>query len=95
MALLGFLLILPFTAAFARFSHGQRGLFVTGLVLAAAATAVLLAPDAWQVVLARRRQQDCGSRSAGVTTVLGLAAMSLAASAAVVLVLSYARGRGA
>ena len=56
--LFGSLLSLPFTNRFADLSHGQRALYLLSLVLAAAATALLLGPaptTGWCSAAARRR----------------------------------------
>jgi hypothetical protein len=48
--LFGFLLSLPFTNRFTQLSHGQRVLYLVGLLLAGLATALLLAPVAYRWV---------------------------------------------
>jgi hypothetical protein len=84
--LFGFLLSLPFTARFTRLSQGQRDLYLASLVLAAVATALLLGPVAYHSLV----------RSASMMAILGLAAVGLAVSAAVLLVTGFvASGLGA
>ncbi len=90
--LFGFLLSLPFTAMFARLSHGQRDLYLATLVLAAVATALLLGPVAYHRLVFRRGQKEHLVRSANVMAILGLIAVGLAVSAAVLLVTSYVAG---
>jgi hypothetical protein len=87
--LFGFLLAIPFTNAFARLSTGQRDLYVTTLLLAALATALLLAPVAFHRILFRQRQKEFLVRAANLLAILGLAAVALAVTATVALVLSY------
>jgi MFS family permease len=87
--LFGFLLSLPFTARFARLSHGQRDLYLGSLVMAAAATALLLGPVAYHRLVFRRGQKERLVRAASVMAILGLAAVGLAVSAAVLLVTGY------
>ena len=87
--LFGFLLSLPFTTRFARLSHGQRNLYLGSLVLAAVATALLLAPVAYHRLVFRRGQKERLVRAANVMAILGLAAVGLAVSAAVLLVTGY------
>ena len=87
--LFGFLLALPFTSRFVQLSHAQRGLYVTSLVLAATATALLLGPVAYHRLVFRQHQKEQLVNDANIMAVLGLAAVGLAVSAAVLLVLSY------
>ena len=87
--LFGFLLSLPFTARFARLSPGQRDLYLASLVLAAVSTALLVGPVAYHRLVFRRRQKERLVRAASVMAILGLAAVGLAVSAAVLLVTSY------
>src|SRR5271169_4578481 len=51
--LFGFLLSLPFTTRFVKLSHAQHGLYVAALLLAATATALLLAPVAYHRLVFR------------------------------------------
>jgi hypothetical protein len=91
--LFGFLLSIPFTARFVMLSHAQHGLYVAALLLAAIATALLLAPVAYHRLVFRRHQKEQLVRDANILAILGLAAVGLAVSAAVLLVVSLvARG---
>jgi hypothetical protein len=90
--LFGFLLSLPFTTVFTRLSHGQRDLYLATLVLSAVATALLLGPVAYHRLVFRRGQKEHLVRSANVMAILGLIAVGLAISAAVLLVTSYVAG---
>jgi Family of unknown function (DUF6328) len=87
--LFGFLLAIPFTNRFDRLSTGQRDLYVATLLLAALATALLLAPVAFHRVLFRRGRKEFLVRAANVLAIAGLAAVALAVSATVALVLGY------
>jgi len=87
--LFGFLLSLPFTNRFAQLSHGQRALYLLSLTLAAAATALLGGPVAYHRLVFRRGQKEGLVRAANVMAILGLAAVGLAISAAVLLVTSF------
>jgi hypothetical protein len=87
--LFGFLLAIPFTNKFSELSGGQRDLYVTTLLLAALAAALLLAPVAFHRILFRMRQKEFLVRSANVLAILGLVTVGLAVSATVALVLSY------
>ena len=87
--LFGFLLSLPFTNRFTRLSGGQRDLYLTCLVLAAVATALLLGPVAYHRLVFRRHRKEQLVKDANVLAILGLAAVGLAVSAAVLLVVSF------
>jgi hypothetical protein len=87
--LFGFLLSLPFTNRFVQLSHPQRGLYVLSLVLAAISTALLLGPVAYHRLVFRQHQKEQLVNDANIMAILGLAAVGLAVSAAVLLVLSY------
>ena len=87
--LFGFLLSLPFTTVFKQLSGGERDLYLTCLILAAVATALLLGPVAYHRVVFRQGQKEKLVRAANVMAIVGLAAVGLAVSAAVLLVTSY------
>lgn len=87
--LFGFLLSLPFTVRFVKLSHAQRDLYLASLILSAVATALLLGPVAYHRLVFRRQQKESLVRSASLMAVLGLAAVGLAISTAVLLVSSY------
>ena len=87
--LFGFLLALPFTARFAELSHPQRDLYVASLVLAAISTALLVGPVAYHRLVFRMHRKEQLVRDANLMAILGLAAVGLAVSAAVLLVVSY------
>jgi hypothetical protein len=85
----GFLLAIPFASKFAALGTGQRTLYVVTLVLAAVATALLVGPVAYHRLVFRRHLKRHLVGAANVMAILGLAAVGLTVSAAVVLVLSY------
>ena len=87
--LFGFLLSIPFTTKFSRLSGAQRDLYITTLLLAALATALLLAPVAYHRLVFRRQEKEPLVRAANVLAILGLAVVGLAVSSAVALILSY------
>ncbi len=87
--LFGFLLSIPFTTKFVQLNHAQRGLYVVSLLLAAISTALLLAPVAYHRVVFRQHRKEQLVKDANVLAILGLAAVGLAISAAVLLVVSY------
>jgi predicted neutral ceramidase superfamily lipid hydrolase len=87
--LFGFLLSLPFTNRFTKLSHLQRELYLATLLLAAASTALLVGPVAYHRLVFRRRQKEPLVRAASVMATLGLAAVGLAVSGAVLLVASF------
>jgi FtsH-binding integral membrane protein len=87
--LFGFLLSIPFTTKFGNLSHAQRGLYVATLLLAAVSTALLLAPVAYHRLVFRRHRKEQLVKDANMLAILGLAAVGLAVSSAVLLVVSY------
>jgi len=72
--LFGFLLSLPFTNRFTRLSGGQRDLYLTCLVLAAVATALLLGPVAYHRLVFRRGRKESLVQAASMMAMAGLAA---------------------
>jgi Family of unknown function (DUF6328) len=90
--LFGFLLAIPFTQKFSRLNGTQRDLYLTALLLAAVATALLVAPVAYHRLLFRRGQKERLVRAANVLAIFGLVTVALAISAAVALVTSYVAG---
>ena len=67
--LFGFLLSLPFTSRFTRLSGGQRDLYLACLVLAAAATALLLGPVAYHRLVFRRGEKESLVQAASVMAI--------------------------
>ena len=90
--LFGFLLSLPFTNRFTRLSGGQRDLYLACLVLAAAATALLLGPVAYHRLVFRRSRKESLVQAASMMAIAGLLTVGLAVSAAVLLVASFVTG---
>lgn len=87
--LFGFLLSLPFTNRFVKLSAPQHALYVASLLLSAIATALLLGPVAYHRLVFRRHEKERLVKDANVMAISGLAAVALAISAAVLLVVSY------
>lgn len=87
--LFGFLLSLPFTSRFSKLGGSQRDLYLTSLALAAVSTALLVGPVAYHRWVFRRQQKEHLVRAANMMALLGLAAVALAVSAAVLLVTSF------
>jgi hypothetical protein len=87
--LFGFLLSLPFTNRFATLSHPQRHLYVASVVLAAISTALLVGPVAYHRLVFRQHRKEQLVKDANRMAILGLAAVALAISAAVLLVVTY------
>jgi hypothetical protein len=87
--LFGFLLSLPFTSRFVKLSHAQRDLYVASVVLAAVSTALLVGPVAYHRLVFRQHRKEQLVKDANLMAILGLAAVGLAISAAVLLVVSY------
>ena len=85
----GFMLGLPFTSKFSELGPGQRTLYIVTLLLAAIATALLVGPVAYHRLVFRRHLKRHLVGAANVMAILGLAAVALTVSAAVLLVVSY------
>jgi MFS family permease len=87
--LFGFLLALPFSSRFDQLSHPQRGLYTAILVVSALATALLLGPVAYHRLMFRLGQKERLVRAANAMAIGGLAAVALAVSGTVWLVVSF------
>jgi len=87
--LFGFLLSLPFTVRFVKLSTGQRDLYLASLLLAALATALLCGPVAYHRLVFRRHQKGRLLHVANVMAIAGLAAVGLAVTVAVSLIVSF------
>jgi hypothetical protein len=92
--LFGFLLSIPFTNRFELLSSGQRLNYMIALMLAAVATALLLAPVAYHRLLFRHHVKGRVLRVANTSAILGLVTVALAVSATVLLDVSFVE-RGA
>jgi hypothetical protein len=90
--LFGFLLSLPFTMRFTKLTGVQRDLYVTSLILAAAATTLLIGPVAYHRLVFRRGMKEELVRFANVMAILGLAAVGAAVLVAVLLVTDFVLG---
>jgi predicted membrane channel-forming protein YqfA (hemolysin III family) len=90
--LFGFLLSLPFSAKFAQLSTGQRDLYLTTVLLSAAATVLLVGPVAYHRLVFRRGMKEHLVRFANLLAILGLVAVGGAVLAAVMLVGWYVAG---
>jgi uncharacterized membrane protein YbhN (UPF0104 family) len=86
--LFGFLLALPFTARFSEIDDWQRGLYVFDLLLAAFATALLIAPVAYHRVVFRRHAKRKLLFRANAIAIAGLVVIGVAMSGSVLLVVS-------
>src|ERR1700759_5064573 len=90
--LFGFLLSLPFTNQFKQLDGADRNLYLTCLILAAVATALLLAPVAYHRLVFRQGEKERLVRAANVLAILGLIVVGLAVSSAVLLVVGFVAG---
>ena len=87
--LFGFLLSLPFTTRFVQLDGPQRKLYIAILVISALATALLLGPVAYHRLVFRLRQKGRLVQAANAMAIGGLAAVAVAVSGTVWLVVSY------
>ena len=92
--LFAFLLTLAFTARFKSITPVQRDIYVVALMLAAAATALLIAPAAFHRVIYRRRLKQHLVHAANKLALAGLVLLLLAMIAALVLILDVTAGMG-
>ena len=90
--LFGFLLSLPFTNQFKQLDGADRNLYLACLILAAVATALLLAPVAYHRLVFRQGEKERLVRAANVLAILGLIVVGLAVSSAVLLVVGFVAG---
>lgn len=92
--LFAFLLTLAFTARFKSITPVQRDIYVVALMLAAAATALLIAPAAFHRMIYRRRLKQHLVHAANKLALAGLVLLLLAMIAALVLILDVTTGTG-
>jgi hypothetical protein len=93
--LLGFLLTIPFQAAFAGLEGGQIAVYLTLVVVAALATVLALSPVALHRALFRRNAKPQLVHAANILMRLALAAISLALSGTVFLIFDVVIGHPA
>jgi hypothetical protein len=86
--LFGFLLSIPFTTRFASLDDASEVLYTADLVLAALATATLMAPVAHHRLLFRRHAKARVLRLANASAIAGLILAGLAISGSLVLVVT-------
>jgi hypothetical protein len=93
--LFAFLLTVPFAQRFADLSGFERGLYFAVLLLTALSSALLIAPTAYHRLLFRRGHKYEVLFFANRAALLGLAALALAMSGAIVLISHLLFGAGA
>jgi hypothetical protein len=84
--LFAFLLVVPFNPGFPDVTPFQQKLYLVTLLLAAAASAFLIAPSVHHRILFRQQEKEFLVVTANRLVVIGLAFLALAMTAAVVLV---------
>ena len=85
--LLAFLLIVPFQQTIDRTTDFQRDVYYVALVASAVASVMLIAPAAQHRVLFRQHDKDALLRRSNRSAFVGLLALAVAMTAAVLLVL--------
>ncbi len=90
--LFAFVLTMAFTPRFGDITPFQRGLYITTLLSAAAATALLIGPVSFHRLLFRRRQKGALVDVANRMAIAGLGLLAVAMVSAVLLVLSVTVG---
>jgi hypothetical protein len=86
--LFGFLLSLPFSSRFGQLDRAQRALYGVSLGSAAVATALLVSPVAYHRLVFRQHQKQRLVRVSNALALAGLAAVGLAITTAMWLILS-------
>ena len=87
--LFAFLLTVPFQQRFADVTNFQRDVYVFTLLFSALTTALLIAPSAYHRLNFRQGDKEHIVQIASSFTIAGLAALSLAMSGAVLLVMDW------
>ncbi|MFE3173141.1 DUF6328 family protein [Amycolatopsis sp. NPDC059090] len=90
--LLASMLTMVFTPLFSSFSHFQRGVYVTALILGVAANALLVAPAVYHRVIFGCNLREDLVRTSNVLVLAGFSFLMLSLSSAFLLVLSIAIG---
>jgi hypothetical protein len=90
--LFAFLLTVPFAQGFADLTGFERGLYFAVLLLTALASALLIAPTAYHRLQFRRGRKPEILRFANRSAVLGLGALALAMSGAILLITDFLFG---
>jgi hypothetical protein len=90
--LLAFQLALAFTPRFGSLNEGQRWVYVSGLVLGAAAAALLMAPAAFHRLVFQRRLKPELVRASNRFALSGLLLLVLSLGASVLLILDVVLG---
>jgi predicted membrane channel-forming protein YqfA (hemolysin III family) len=90
--LFGFLLAVAFTEHYARASGFEQAVHLVAVVFATASMACLTAPAAWHRLLFRQGQRPAILRAANVLAVVGLACLTVAMTATVLLLFKVVAG---
>lgn len=92
--LFAFLLVVPFQQRFAVVTEFQKTVYFVGLLCAAAATILLIAPSANHRILFRAREKAELLKLANVLTIAGLAFLAAAVVCVVMLITDFLYGAG-
>lgn len=90
--LFAFLLTLPFTQRWGEVTAFQRGIYLTTLLFAALASALLIGPAAYHRMVFRRGAKPILVRAANSMALVGLFALALAINGVVLLVVDVLMG---
>lgn len=91
--LFAFLLTLPFAQGFGKLGGIERGAYLTSLLCAAAATALLIAPSAYHRLSFREGEKERMLFASNRMSITGLALLAIAISAAVFVIVGVVLGR--
>jgi hypothetical protein len=92
--LFAFLLVVPFNARFVDLTAHQRSLYLVTLMLAAAASALLIAPSVHHRVLFHQKRKLELVQLASRLAVVGMALLAAAITAAVALIATFVYSNG-
>ena len=90
--LFAFLLVVPFQQRFTTVTEFQKTAYFVGLLCAAAATVLLIAPSAQHRILFRAREKPQLLRLANALTIVGLGFLAAAVVCVVMLITDYLYG---
>jgi hypothetical protein len=90
--LFAFLLVVPFQQRFTTVTEFQKTVYFVGLLCAAAATVLLIAPSANHRILFRAREKPRLLKLANALTIAGLAFLAAAVVCVVMLITDYLYG---
>lgn len=90
--LFAFLLMVPFSQAFAKVSEPQKDAYLIALLSAAMATALLIAPTSYHRIQFRARDKEALLKTSNVYAIAGTGFLALAVTASLFMVTDFIFG---